>query len=158
MAVDADTFRSVLGRFASGVTVVTTLGQNGDDEGMTVSSFCSVSLDPPLVLMCIDREAAMYDSLAAASHFIVQILSESQEAIARRFSGPDPNRFEGIGYVRGARGIAILDDILAYIECRRVDSHEAGDHRIYVGEVEEAVTYEGRPLLRYRSGYAQLER
>jgi flavin reductase (DIM6/NTAB) family NADH-FMN oxidoreductase RutF len=158
MAVDADTFRSVLGRFASGVTVVTTLAKDGDDQGMTVSSFCSLSLDPPLVLLCIDRDAAMYDSLGAASHFIVQILAESQEAIARRFSGPDPNRFEGIGYVRGARGIAILDDILAYIECRRVDSHEAGDHRIYVGEVEEAVTHEGRPLLRYRSGYAQLER
>lgn len=158
MAVDADTFRSVLGRFASGVTVVTSLGRDGEDEGMTVSSFCSLSLEPPLVLICIDRTAAMYDSLAVCSHFIVQILSESQEAIARRFSGPDPNRFEGIGYVRGSRGIAILDDILAYIECRRVDAHPAGDHCIYVGEVEEAVTYEGRPLLRYRSGYAQLER
>jgi 4-nitrophenol 2-monooxygenase / 4-nitrocatechol 4-monooxygenase, reductase component len=158
MAVDPDTFRAVLGRFASGVTVVTALGSDGDDEGMTVTSFCSVSLEPPLVLICIDRAAAMYESIGAGSHFIVQMLSESQEAIARRFSGPDPNRFEGIGYTRGSHGIAILDDVLAYIECRRVAQHPAGDHRIYVGEVEEAVTYEGRPLLRYRSGYAQMER
>ena len=158
MSVDADTFRSVLGRFASGVTIVTTLGSDGRDLGMTVTSFCSVSLEPPLVLICIDKTAAMYDTLASAPRFIVQMLSESQEAIARRFSGPDPNRFDGIGYVREAGGIAIIDEVLAYIHCRRVDAHEAGDHSIYIGEVEEAVVYEGRPLLRYRSGYAQLER
>ena len=158
MPVDADTFRSVLGRFASGVTIVTTVGRDSEDQGMTVSSFCSVSLEPPLVLICIDRAATMYDSLAVAPQFIVQVLSESQEAIARRFSNPGSNRFEGIGYVRSAGGIAILDDILAYIECRRVGAHQAGDHCIYIGEVEEAVTYEGRPLLYYRSGYAQLER
>ncbi len=158
MSVDADTFRSVLGRFASGVTVVTAIGLDGADEGMTVSSFCSLSLEPPLVLICIDRTAAMFESLGRVSHFIAQILSESQEAIARRFSGPDPNRFDGIGYTRGPRDVVVLDDVLGFLVCRRVSSHREGDHCIYVGEVEEAISYEGRPLLYYRSGYAQLER
>lgn len=156
--IDHDTFRAVLGRFASGVTIVTSLDEEGNDRGMTVSAFCSLSLDPPLVVFCIDREAAMFDSLAVAPGFIVNILSERQEPLARRFSGPDPNRFDGVGHTRGVSGMAILDDVLGYLECRRVASHEGGDHRIYVGEVEVASSSEGRPLLHYRGGYAQLER
>ena len=156
--IDHDEFRSVMGRFASGVTVVTIINDEGEDEGMTVSAFCSLSLDPPLILFCVDRSASMYDTLGTADGFIVNILSERQESIARRFSGPDPNRFDGIGYSRGMSGIAILDDVLGYVECRRVDTHVGGDHCIYVGEVEFASASEGRPLLYYRGGYAQLER
>jgi flavin reductase (DIM6/NTAB) family NADH-FMN oxidoreductase RutF len=156
--IDPDEFRAVMGRFASGVTVVTSVNEEGEDEGMTVSAFCSLSLEPPLVLCCVDRAASMYDSLANADGFIVNILSEKQESLARRFSGPDPNRFEGIGYTRGVSGIAILDDVLAYLECQRVATHLGGDHCIYVGEVEVAEAREGRPLLYYRGGYAQLER
>src|SRR6476619_4654652 len=106
--IDQDEFRSVLGRFASGVTVVTSMNAEGEDQGMTVSAFCSLSLDPPLVLFCIDRAASMYSSLADAPGFIINILSEKQEALARRFSGLDPNRFDGIGYTRGLNGIVIL--------------------------------------------------
>jgi flavin reductase (DIM6/NTAB) family NADH-FMN oxidoreductase RutF len=156
--IDHDEFRSVMGRFSSGVTVVTTINDEGEDEGMTVSAFCSLSLDPPLVLCCVDHNATMYDSLATADGFIVNILSEKQESLARRFSGPDPNRFDGIGYSRGTSGIAILDDVLGYLECRRVATHLGGDHCIYVGEVEFANANEGRPLLYYRGGYALLER
>ncbi|HEY3257471.1 MAG TPA: flavin reductase family protein [Gemmatimonadaceae bacterium] len=156
--IDHDEFRSVMGRFASGVTVVTSISPDGEDEGMTVSAFCSLSLDPPLILCCVDRSASMYDSLASATGFIVNILSERQEPLARRFSGPDPNRFDGIGYSRGLNGITILDDVLGYLECRRVATHHGGDHSIYVGEVEAANASEGRPLLYYRGGYAQLER
>src|SRR5687768_4505000 len=156
--IDHDAFRAVMGRFASGVTVVTSVDADGFDEGMTVSAFCSLSLDPPMVLFCVDRIASMFESLATAPGFIVNILSESQEALARRFSGPDPNRFEGIGYTRGSSGPVILEDVLGYLECRRVAAYEGGDHRIYVGEVEAAQSKEGRPLLYYRGGYAQLER
>jgi flavin reductase (DIM6/NTAB) family NADH-FMN oxidoreductase RutF len=156
--IDQDSFRAVLGRFASGVTVITALDDAGHDQGMTVSAFCSLSLDPPLILFCVDRDASMYESLAKASGFIVNILSESQEPVARRFSGPDPNRFDGIGYERGINGVVILDDVLAYLECKQVASHAGGDHRIYVGEVQVAQSTEGRPLLYYRGGYAQLER
>jgi flavin reductase (DIM6/NTAB) family NADH-FMN oxidoreductase RutF len=156
--IDHDAFRAVMGRFASGVTVVTSVDAEGNDEGMTVSAFCSLSLDPPMVLFCVDRSASMFESLAAAPVFIVNILSESQEPLARRFSGPDPNRFEGIGYTRGMSGPVIIDDVLGYLECKRVAAYEGGDHRIYIGEVEAAESREGRPLLHYRGGYAQLER
>jgi 3-hydroxy-9,10-secoandrosta-1,3,5(10)-triene-9,17-dione monooxygenase reductase component len=156
--IDHDAFRAVLGRFASGVTVVTSLNKDGQDEGMTVSAFCSLSLDPPMVLFCVDRGASMYDSLASAPDFIVNILSETQEPLARRFSGTDPNRFDGIGYSRGVSGVAILDDVLGYLECSRAAAHQGGDHCIYLGKVEAAYSGEGRPLLYYRGGYAQLER
>lgn len=156
--IDEDEFRSVMGRFASGVTVVTTINDEGADEGMTVSAFCSLSLSPPLVLCCVDHSAGMYDTLATADGFIVNLLSEKQESLARRFSGPDPNRFDGIGYARGTSGIVVLDDVLGYLECRRVAAHLGGDHCIYIGEVEFAIASEGRPLLYYRGGYAQLER
>jgi flavin reductase (DIM6/NTAB) family NADH-FMN oxidoreductase RutF len=158
MTLDPDAFRSVLGRFASGVTVVTTCDPQGRDQGMTVSAFCSLSLTPPLVLVCIADDASVYRALAAASHFAVNILASHQEALSRRFSGGDPNRFEGIGFTRGQTGVALLDDTLAYVECRRVGQYEAGDHTIFVGEVEAAQARSSAPLLYYRGGYAQLRR
>lgn len=156
--IDEDEFRSVMGRFASGVTVVTSMSADGADQGMTVSAFCSLSLDPPLVLICVDRTASMYESLGEADGFIVNILAEKQESLARRFSGLDPNRFDGIGYSRGSNGIVVLDDVLGYVECKRIATHMGGDHCIYIGQVEVANAREGRPLLYYRGGYAQLER
>ncbi len=158
MTIDHDAFRAVLGRFSTGVTVVTTCGPDGRDRGMTVSAFCSLSLDPPLVLICVDHAASMYESLTNASHFVVNILRDDQEALARRFSGTDPNRFDGIGYTRGQTGLAVLDDVLGCVECRVTAKHEAGDHDVFVGEVEFATASDGKPLLYYRGGYAQLER
>jgi len=158
MTVDQHAFRAVLGRFSSGVTVVTVVDANGTDRGMTVSAFCSVSLEPPLVLMCIDHSASLYEQISAATSFTVNILSEGQEALARRFAGPHPDRFEGIGFSRGGNGIAILGDVLGYLQCTVTARHVAGDHDIVIGEVEEAMSEEGRPLLYYRGGYAQLER
>ena len=125
---------------------------------MTVSAFCSVSLDPPLVLICIDHAASMYASFGGATHFVVNILSDGQEALARRFSGSDPNRFDGIGYTRGQTGLILLDDTLGSVECRVIATHTAGDHDVLVGEVEFATASDGKPLLYYRGGYAQLER
>lgn len=158
MTVDHDEFRAVLGRFASGVNVVTALGPHLQDQGMTVSAFSSLSLDPPLVLICIDHAASMYASLGAATHFAVNILSDGQEGLARRFSGTDPNRFEGLGYTRGQTGLILLDDTLGSVECRVIATHAAGDHDVFVGEVEFATASDGKPLLYYRGGYAQLER
>ena len=158
MPLDPDTFRSVLGRFATGVTVVTTRDARGEDHGMTVSAFGSVSLVPPLVLVCIDHAASMYPAMQVASHFAVNILSASQEALSRRFASQDPDRFDGVGYVRGQTGAPLLDDVAASLECRLVDRHDAGDHTIYIGEAEAALARPERPLLYYRGGYAQLER
>ncbi len=157
MSVTPDEFRSVLGRFPSGVTVVTTKAGDSSDEGMTVSAFSSVSLDPPLVLICIEKTASAYDALTTAPGFVVNILSASQEQVARRFSIVDIDRFEGVGYSRSQNGLAVLDDVLGVIECATFAMHDAGDHTIIVGEVEAARAQNGTPLLYYRGGYAQLE-
>ena len=158
MSLDPDSFRAVLGRFASGVTVVTMRSPDARDVGMTVSAFCSVSLEPPLVLVCIAREASMHALLAEGLPFGVNILAAGQEALSRRFAGPDSNRFEGIGFARGLHDVALLDDALAHLECRVEQLLPGGDHTIVVGRVETAVVHPDRPLLYYRGGYAQLER
>jgi len=158
MPLDPDAFRSVLGRFASGVTVVTLLDEAGRDHGMTVSAFCSLSLSPPLVLVCVDQSASMHPLLTAGREIAINILAAGQEALSRRFSGPHRDRFDGIGYSRGLTGAALLDDVLAILECTVVRLHEGGDHTIVVAEVETAAARPERPLLYYRGGYAQLER
>ena len=157
MAIAADEFRAVLGRFASGVTVLT--ARIGDtDHGMTVSAFCSVSLQPPLILACVDKATDMHGILPTVECFGISILAEGQEALSRRFAELPAGRFEGIGYSRGDCGVVLLDDALAHLECRRVDSYDAGDHVIHIGEVERATCEQVRPLLYYRGGYAQIER
>jgi flavin reductase (DIM6/NTAB) family NADH-FMN oxidoreductase RutF len=158
MTVDPDEFRSVLGRFASGVAILTARDPDGRDHGMTVSAFCSLSLVPPLVLACIDRAADMHDLLRETAHFGISILAEGQEALSRRFAELPSNRFDGVGYGRGESGVVLLDDALAHLECKRLARHDAGDHTIYIGEVERAEAMQGKPLLYYRGGYTQLER
>jgi flavin reductase (DIM6/NTAB) family NADH-FMN oxidoreductase RutF len=156
LTVNSDEFRAVLGRFPSGVTVVTTSGQDGSNQGMTVSAFCSVSLNPPLVLICIEKSASVHPALIASSGFLVNILSVDQEQIARRFSIIDIDRFEGIGYSKSGSGYAVLDDVLGVIECTTFALHDTGDHTIIVGKVDTASARSGTPLLYYRGGYAQL--
>lgn len=159
MTIDPDSFRSVLGRFASGITIITALDSAGRDVGMTVSAFCSVSLDPPLVQACVDRAASMFNALQRAERFGVSVLADEQEALARRFAAVDSShRFDGIGYSRGENGVVLLDDALAHIECSMVSRFAAGDHMLFVGAVERATARDARPLLYYRGGYAQLER
>ena len=159
MTLDPDSFRSVLGRFASGITVITTVDADGRDVGMTASAFSSVSLQPPLVQVCVDRTASMFDALLHAERFGVSVLADEQEALSRRFAAVESShRFEGIGYTRGDSGVVLLDDALAQLECRIASRTEAGDHVIFIGEVERATARDARPLLYYRGGYAQLER
>jgi flavin reductase (DIM6/NTAB) family NADH-FMN oxidoreductase RutF len=159
MTVNAEEFRAILGRFATGVTVFTARDASGGDHGMTVSAFCSVSLNPPLVLACIARDADMHTVARDAKHFGVSVLTDAQESLSRRFAdAPDDNRFEGIGFTRGETGVVLLGDALGHVECRRVGWHEAGDHAICVGEVLRARNGDGHPLLYYRGGYAQLDR
>jgi flavin reductase (DIM6/NTAB) family NADH-FMN oxidoreductase RutF len=155
--IDPDTFRAALGRFSSGVTVVTTRDERDHDHGMTVSAFCSVSLDPPLVLACIGHDASMHPVIMHADRFGVSILDVGQEPLARRFADQRSDRFDGVGYSRGRMGVALLDDALAHLECTIVDRRDAGDHTIVVGQVESAVCHQGRPLIYYRGGYTQLE-
>jgi len=158
MSIDSDLFRSVLSRFASGITIVTTHDADGRDHGMTVSAFSSLSLDPALVLVAIGNDATMAPAMSVAETFAVNVLREDQEALSRRFSGPLDDRFSGIGHTNGVHGDALLDDALATLECRIVARHPAGDHVIVVGEVEAGAAHDGGPLLYFRGGYARLAR
>lgn len=155
--IDTDTFRAALGRFASGITVVTARDE-GRDHGMTVSAFCSVSLEPSCVLVCIGHEASMHELMLRVKHIGINVLATEQEALSRRFADPESDRFDGVGYTRGENGVALLDDALVHLECEVIARHEAGDHTIIICAVERAAAYDGRPLLYYRGGYAQLER
>jgi flavin reductase ActVB len=156
--IDHDLFRAVLGRFASGITVITARDEQGTPHGMTVSAFSSLSLSPPLILVCIANDATMAPLIARTDTFAVNILSAGQEAVSRRFAGKVDDRFAGIGYHEGDLGAPILEEVLAWMQCRIVARHEAGDHVIVVGQVEQASAIEGKPLLYYRGGYATLER
>ncbi len=156
--LDPALFRSVLGRFASGVTVVTARDKERNDHGMTVSAFCSLSLDPLLVLICVEHNTVLHGVLSEATQFAVNILSAGQESISRRFSEQMDDRFEGIGYARGITGCAIFGGILGHLECEIEARHPGGDHTIIVGRVIAAAAHKGSPLLYYRGGYAQLER
>lgn len=157
--IDGATFRALLGRFATGVTVVTMRDEAGRDHGMTVSAFCSVSLEPPLVLVCLSDDATLLPVLHEGASFAVNVLAESQEALSRRFASELEDRFDGVGYVRGAAGAPLLDDALVHLECRVHAMHAAGDHVIVVGRVDAGHTREeAGPLLYYRSGYARLVR
>ena len=132
MSIDGDLFRSVLGRFASGITVVTTHDNAGRDHGMTASAFSSLSLEPPLILVCIANDATMAPVFAKAETFAVNILSEAQEPLSRRFAGKLDDRFVGVGYARGQLGDVLLEDVLAWMQCRVVARYPAGDHVILV--------------------------
>lgn len=159
--IDADTFRSVLGRFASGVTIVTARDERGHDHGMTVSAFSSLSLQPPLVLLCVDRAAAMYAMLRAHTPVGISILSSTQETYSRRFADNSldrSERFDGIAYTRGVSDVVLLDGALAHLECTILEHHDAGDHMVLFAQVDRSTPLEGRPLLYFRGGYAQLER
>lgn len=151
--VDSAEFRELCGRFATGVVVLTARDGDGSPAGMTANSFTSVSLQPPLVSVNVDRSHEMHRVLAAVTHFAVNILESSQEAISRRFAETRPRRFEGVGYRTGPRGLPLLDGVLAVLECERVQVVEAGDHSIVVGRVVGGEAHPGHPLLYFRGGY-----
>ncbi len=155
MAIDQDEFRRVLGYFASGVTVVT-LARDDALYGITVSSFTSLSLQPPLVLICIDKRWATHAILQEAGHFAVNILGEQNENLSRHFASREPDKFKGIAYHAGLTGAPLLNDALANIECRIVQQADGGDHTIFIGEVLAASTQSGKPLIYFRSGYHEL--
>lgn len=152
MAVDAAAFRQALGSFPTGVTVVTMLDQNGALQGLTASAFSAVSLDPPLVLVCVGYNSRSYHVLVAARRYAIHILREDQVGIARAFARPGMARGDVVPWSLNARGLPVLDDYLTLLECRLAEEHRGGDHAILVGEVESisAPDEDARPLLYYR--------
>ena len=155
-AGDVQDYRKALGTFATGVTVITTMS-GGAPFGFTANSFCSVSLDPPLLLFCLDRGSYSYDHFAKAKHFAVNVLTEAQEDVSAHFARPSEDKWRHVGYELCSVGCPVFDDMLALFECRTHAVHDGGDHIIVVGEVvrfcHEA---EGDPLLYYRGRYARI--
>ncbi len=158
MALDPTAFRASLGRFASGITVLTMRGSDGVDRGMTATAFSSLSLDPPLVLVCIDHNATMAQPLARATHLAVHVLGESQEAVSRQFAAKDGDRFAGLDITRGVADLPLIAGALVRLQCRIRDRHPGGDHVIIVCEVLDAAVADGEPLLYFRGRYARLAR
>jgi flavin reductase (DIM6/NTAB) family NADH-FMN oxidoreductase RutF len=156
--VDPDLFRRTLSNWASGVTVVTSRWGN-DIRGMTASAFCSLSLNPPLVLVCIDKSAIMHDFVAQSHIFAVNILAREQEEVSRACASrkvEESRRLEGIPHHAEVTGSPILDQALGYLDCRVQHAYDGGDHTIFVGLVEAAGAREGEPLLYFRGAYRHL--
>ncbi len=138
MTIDKDFFRQVMGRFATGVTVVTTRSDKGL-SGLTVNSFCSVSLEPPLVLICVDLNSYTLSYIRESGIFAVNILTDQQEHLSRCFATSTPERYEHFCHASfhvAATGSPILDGALAFIDTRVVAEYPGGDHVIFVGQVE----------------------
>ncbi len=157
MAISKEEFRAALSRFPSGVTVVTTKDATGRFHGMTVSAFASVSLDPPMILVCIEKTTGSHDALQESEFFVVNILAEGQESISNRFAAPIPDKFDGINYRLGIGEIPVLEDAFVTLECRLAYAHEGGDHTIFVGLIERSNTEDKNPLVYWHGNYRKLE-
>jgi flavin reductase (DIM6/NTAB) family NADH-FMN oxidoreductase RutF len=160
MALDVNRFRTVMGCLASGVTVVTTVDRQGDPRGLTATAVCSVSLTPPLILVCIDHAADCYAAFREAQVFAVNLLREDQESHSRQFASKVGRKFDGIAHRPGVTGVPILSGALAHVECLLTAQYPGGDHTIFVGEaVESGMALsdgDGSPLVHFRGGYARL--
>jgi len=156
MSIDPSDFRRALAQFASGVTAVTTRDGSGRPLGLTVTAFSSVSLDPPLVLVCVDERSETHAGFRDSGTFGVSVLAEDQEEVSRRFAWSGPAKFEKTGLVAGSTGVPLVAGALAHLECRVVAAHAAGDHTIYVGEIVALSTRAGRPLVYNQGGYRRL--
>jgi 3-hydroxy-9,10-secoandrosta-1,3,5(10)-triene-9,17-dione monooxygenase reductase component len=153
---DEASYRTVLGHFATGVTIVTAM-DGGEPVGLSANSFASVSLDPPLVLFCAAKDSTTWPRIQAAGKFTVNVLNEHQEDVSRVFATKGADRFSRIGYRPSTNGSPILHDVLAYIDCDIEAEHDAGDHVIVVGRVLElGVLSEDGPLLFFRGGYGRM--
>ena len=157
MSVSPDEFREALSHFASGVSVVTTRGKDGKQHGMTVSAFCSVSLVPPRVLICIEKITASHPAFFECGAYVVNVLHRSQMHLSERFANPAEDKFSDIAFHTGIEGIPVLDHALASIECRITHTFDGGDHTIFLGSVENVNYRDGDPLIYYRSEYRGLD-
>lgn len=149
---DEARFREVLGHFATGVAVVTAM-DDGAPVGFTCQAFSSLSLDPPMVALAPGKSSTSWPRIARAARFCVNVLAEDQEALSRDFARSGGDKFTGVGWRPAGNGAPLLDGVLAWIECTFVEAHEAGDHELVVGRVEDMGVNGGRPLLYYRGGF-----
>ncbi len=156
MSATQEQFRQAMGAFATGVTVIT-LDDNGEVHGMTANAFASVSLYPQMVLVCVDQKAVTHAHMHARKRFGINVLSELQTAISEHYADPERNSTgaerAGARFERTSQATPVLQGALAYLECRLQDARDAGDHTIFIAEVEDVVVRQGNPLLFFGSDY-----
>lgn len=158
MSFNPRTFRNALGCFPTGVTIVTTLKDDGAPIGVTISSFSSLSLTPPLVLFCLDEKSSELNTFLRAKHFVVNVLSDAQQDLSARFASRQSGKWDGLAWDSWNSGVPILQGCLANFECSVAAVHEGGDHHIFVGQVDRMHHAEtGKPLVYWRGNYAEVE-
>jgi flavin reductase len=155
MTFDSKKQRQIMGQFATGVTVVTTDGKAGP-HGLTANAIASLSLDPPLVLVAVEKRAHSLDYLTKNGCFAINILRVDQEEISRRFATPGPKDFTGLNTTTAGTTAPILSDCLAFVDCRVVEILPGGDHEIFVGEIVAGEYHGGKPLLYFAGGYRHI--
>jgi len=157
LRVTGEEFRRACGRFATGVTIAAVLDSAGAPHGLTVSSFTSVSLEPPLVLICLGHDVSVISCFRKARHFGINVLAADQQALSERFALKGCDRFERIEWHPGVTGVPLLSGSLARIECAIHRRVEMGDHDIFVGEMAHADVVEGAPLIHFAGNYHRLK-
>ncbi len=155
-APDQRLLRAALGQFATGITVVTTRAGNGQLAGLTVNSFSALSLAPPLILWSLRLSSLSLPVFEAAERFVVNVLAEAQVEVSRRFASPVPDKFEGVAHADNAWGLPLIHGAAAWFECRTVSRQIAGDHCLFIAEVERFTAAEATPLLFHAGGYFAL--
>jgi len=156
MAIEAQELRRVMGHFATGVAVITTKDKDGTPNGLTANAFMSLSLEPPLVIISVDKKATCYSCFEPDNGFTVNFLSEDQEEISRRFATKGADKFADLKWRPGSNGAAVIDGNLGYVECSITACHDGGDHTIVVGEILNVSANGDRPLLFFKGKYQKL--
>lgn len=154
--LDRQAFRDVLGRFATGVTVVTTCDAAGVKHGLTANSFSSVSLDPPLILWCQASASKSYPAFRDNGHFAINILAHDQMPLSRHFAGSAPDKFRDIDHAEGIHGAPLLNGTVASLECIRVAAYPCGDHVVHIGQVARVIQSDCAPLVFYARRYLSI--
>ncbi len=145
-----------MSRFASGVTVITTRDTNGNAHGITVSAFCSLSAEPPLILACIHKETGSHYAFIERQAFVVHILAEHQRRVSEQFALPIEDKFNGMSLVAPAEGLPVIAGSLVTLECEMVTTHDGGDHTILIGKIISAEVIDDKPLLYFQGDYREI--
>ena len=156
MAIEAQELRRVMGHFATGVTVITTKDKDGAPQGLTANAFMSLSLNPPLVMISVDKGATCYACFEPGNGFNVNFLSEDQEDVSRRFATKGIDKFADLKWRAAGNGAALIDGAIGQVECKITACHDGGDHTIVVGEILGVAAEGERPLLFFRGKYQKL--
>jgi flavin reductase (DIM6/NTAB) family NADH-FMN oxidoreductase RutF len=156
VSLTQDTFRRACGHFATGVAILATRTPDGTPHGLTVNSFASLSLDPPMVMAAIAHTSNQLAAFDSAPSFSINILSEEQLELSKRFARVHEDRFKDVPWIEGTLGAPLLEGSIASIECQIIHRIDVGDHRVLIGEAVDARVRAGRPLLYFRSAYAAL--